>query len=213
LINDFCSLFSHSLEGGNPGFSGCYWIPVSTGMAYGLQYPAKVVYYASPMLDEKILIEVGCSPGVIAHCEAVSRAAVDLAERVKRVTVDRELVRLGGLLHDIGRSRSHDIHHALVGVTIGRELGFPERLISIIERHIGAGITAAEAERLGLPMKDYLPVTPEEKIVSYADNLTKGASAMPFEEALERFRKILGPDHEGVGLLVRQHEEIQGWLK
>ena len=170
-------------------------------------------YYACPMLDEKILIEAGCSPGVIAHCKAVSRTAVTLAGQMKRVEVDGELVRLGGLLHDIGRSRSHDIHHALAGVTIGRELGFSEPLLAIIERHIGAGITAAEAERLGLPMKDYLPLTPEEKIVSYADNLTKGVSAMPFEEALERFRMILGPGHEGVGLLVRQHEEIQGWMK
>jgi uncharacterized protein len=170
-------------------------------------------YYASSMRDEKFLIEAGCSPGVIAHCEAVSRAAVDLAERVKKVTVDRELVRLGGLFHDIGRSRSHDIHHALAGVTIGIELGFSKPLLGIIERHIGAGITADEARRLGLPRKDYLPVTAEEKIVSYADNLTKGTSAMPFEEALERFRQILGPGHEGIGLFLRQHEEIQGWMK
>ena len=165
------------------------------------------------MLDEAILIEAGCSPGVIAHCKAVSSTAVALAEQVKRVTIDRELVRLGGLFHDIGRSRSHDIHHALAGVKIGIELGFPERLLFIIERHIGAGITAAEAERLGLPKKDYLPLTPEEKLVSYADNLTKGVAAMPFEEARERFRQILGPGHEGIELLLRQHEEIQGWMK
>jgi uncharacterized protein len=165
------------------------------------------------MLDEKILIAAGCSPGVVAHCQAVARTAVALAGKVNKVPVDRELVRIGGLFHDIGRSRSHDIHHALAGVKIGRELGFPERLLSIIERHIGAGITAAEAERLGLPTKDYLPLTPEEKIVSYADNLTKGASAMPFGEAMERFRQILGPGHEGVELFLRQHEELQGWMQ
>jgi len=164
------------------------------------------------MQDEKILIEAGCAPGVVAHCAAVSRTAVAFAEQVKRVSVDRELVRLGGLFHDIGRARSHDIHHALAGVKLGKELGFPERLLFIIERHIGAGITAAEAERLGLPRKDYLPLTPEEKIVSYADNLTKGASAMPFGEALERFRQILGPGHEGIELFLRQHEEVQGWM-
>jgi uncharacterized protein len=178
-----------------------------------LQYPAKVVYYASPMADEKVLIEAGCSPGVIAHCKAVSRTAVSLAGQVKRVSIDGELVRLGGLFHDIGRARSHDIHHALAGVTIGRDLGFSEPLLAIIERHIGAGITAAEAERLGLPKKDYLPLTPEEKIVSYADNLTKGSEPMLFEQAVERFREILGPDHEGIGFLIRQHEEIQGWMR
>lgn len=165
------------------------------------------------MRDEKILIKAGCSPGVVAHCKAVSRIAVAFAEQVKQVYVDRELVRLGGFFHDIGRSRSHDIHHALVGVMIGRELGFSEPLLAIIERHIGAGISAAEAERLGLPKRDYLPLTPEEKIVSYADNLTKGSEPMLFEQAIERFRQILGPEHEGVGLLVRQHEEIQGWMR
>jgi uncharacterized protein len=165
------------------------------------------------MQEAKVLIDAGCSPGVVAHCLAVSRTAVALAEQVKQVSVDRELVRLGGLYHDIGRSRSHDIQHALAGVEIGRELGFPERLLFIIERHIGAGITAAEAERLGLPKKDYLPLTPEEKIVSYADNLTKGASAMPFEEAIERFRQILGPGHDGIELFLRQHEELQAWMQ
>jgi len=165
------------------------------------------------MQDEKILIEAGCSPGVVAHCRAVSQTAVALAEQVKQISVDRELVRLGGLFHDIGRARSHDIHHALEGAKIGRELGFPEALLAIIERHIGAGITAAEAERLGLPKKDYLPLSPEEKIVSYADNLTKGAAAMSFEEAMERFRQVLGPGHEGIELLLRQHEEIQGWMQ
>jgi uncharacterized protein len=165
------------------------------------------------MWDEQVLLQAGCSPGVIAHCKAVSQSAVSLAQQVKRISVDRELVRLGGLLHDIGRSRSHDIHHALAGVKIGIELGFSESLLSIIERHIGAGITAAEAERLGLPRKDYLPLTPEEKIVSYADNLTKGSEPMVFEQALERFRQVLGPGHEGIRLLVRQHEEIQAWMK
>jgi uncharacterized protein len=180
--------------------------------AYVLQYPAKVVYYFTPMWDEKVLIQVGCSPGVVAHCKAVSRTAVALAEQVKQVSTDRELVRLGGLLHDIGRARSHDIYHALAGVKIGRELGFSEPLLAIIERHIGAGITAAEAERLGLPKKDYLPLTPEEKLVSYADNLTKGVDAMPFDAAVKRFRDFLGPEHEGIELLYRQHEEIQGWM-
>ncbi|NTW59708.1 MAG: HDIG domain-containing protein [Nitrospirae bacterium] len=165
------------------------------------------------MQEAKVLIAAGCSPGVAAHCLAVSRTAVVLAEQMKRISVDRELVRLGGLFHDIGRSRAHDIHHAIVGVQIGREMDFPEPLLTIIERHIGAGITANEAERLGLPIKDYLPITPEEKIVSYADNLTKGADAMPFAVAVQRFRDILGPEHEGIELLYRQHEEIQEWMK
>ncbi len=159
-----------------------------------------------------VLLKAGCSPDVVAHCISVSKKALAIAGMVK-IEIDRELVGRGGLFHDIGRSRTHGIGHALAGVEIARSLGFPQPLINIIERHIGAGITASEAERLGLPKKDYLPLTAEEKIVSYADNMITGVREMPFYEALDRFKEILGPDHEGVELFRKQHQEIQGWLK
>ena len=164
------------------------------------------------MHDINVLINAGCSPEVVAHCTAVSIKALSVAERVI-IPIDQELVRQGGLLHDIGRSRTHGIEHAVAGVAIAKQLGLSGQLILIIERHIGAGITAVEAERLGLPCKEYVPQTPEEKIVSYADNLMSGTREMPFYEALERFKKILGPDHEGVELFIKQHEEIESWMK
>ncbi len=162
--------------------------------------------------DVDLLVSAGCSPDVVAHCLMVSKTALSISDRVM-VGVDRELVKRGGLFHDIGRSRTHGLEHAIAGVELARELGFSDALLNIIERHIGAGITAPEAERLGLPKKDYLPLTTEEKIVSYADNLISGTREMPFHEALDRFRSILGPDHEGVGLFIKQHREIQGWMK
>ncbi len=164
------------------------------------------------MQEVQVLVNAGCSPDVVAHCITVSQTALSIAERVK-VAVDRDLVRQGGLFHDIGRSRTHGIEHAIAGVEIGSHLGFSSQLIKIIERHIGAGITAVVAERLGLPKKDYLPLTPEEKIVSYADNLVSGLREMPFYEALERFKNMLGPDHEGVELFIKQHHEIRSWLR
>lgn len=168
-------------------------------------------YARTPALDTGLLIHAGCSQDVVAHCVAVSAAALAIAERV-RIEADRELIRQGGLFHDIGRSKTHGLEHAVAGVEIGRKLGFSETLLHIIERHIGAGITAREAERLGLPKKDYLPLTPEEKIVSYADNLISGVREMPFPEALDRFKRILGADHEGVELFIKQHHEIQEWM-
>ncbi len=164
------------------------------------------------MQGVEVLRKAGCSPDVIAHCVAVSKKALSIAGLIK-IPVDRQLVSQGGLFHDIGRSRTHGIDHALAGAEIATVLGFSSSLIKIIERHIGAGITAAEAERLGLPKKDYLPQTAEEKIVSYADNLVSGIREMPFYEALDRFKEILGPDHEGVELFRKQHQEINGWMK
>jgi len=164
------------------------------------------------MKDVEVLVKAGCSADVVAHCITVSNMALTVAERMK-VAVDHELVRQGGLFHDIGRSKTHGIEHAIAGVEIARGLGFSDALVHIIERHIGAGITAEEAERLGLPKKDYLPLAREEKIVSYADNLVSGTRGMPFYEALDRFKDILGPDHEGVELFIKQHREIQGWMK
>jgi len=159
-----------------------------------------------------VLVSAGCAPDVVAHCVSVSTAVLAIADRLT-ISVDRELVRQGGLFHDIGRARSHGIDHAIKGVEIARGYGFSEQLVNIIERHIGAGISAAEAARLGLPQKDYLPRTNEEKLVSYADNLISGTREMPFHEALERFKKILGPDHEGIELFIKQHNEIQGWMR
>jgi uncharacterized protein len=164
------------------------------------------------MNEVDVLVRTGCSAGVVAHCVAVSSAAQSIAARV-RIPVNRELVRQGSLLHDIGRSKTHGIDHALAGVEIARRMGFSDAVVHIIERHIGAGITAPEAVRLGLPEKDYVPVSVEEKIVSYADNLLNGTREMPFFEALHRFKTILGPDHEGVELFIRQHNEIQEWMK
>ncbi len=164
------------------------------------------------MFDKQILVSAGCSPEVIAHSLTVSMVALSIAERVS-ISVDREMVCQGGLVHDIGRSRTHGIEHAIVGAEIAKKLGFSSALINIIERHIGAGIQASEAERLGLPRKDYIPLTPEEKIVSYADNLINGVAEVPFSKALDRFKIVLGPDHEGVCRFIQQHEEIQGWMK
>jgi uncharacterized protein len=183
-----------------PGFDSSLEISSNYGIIHGL------------MREVDVLVKAGCSAEVVAHCRKVSMMAVSITERMK-APVDRELVRLGGLLHDIGRSRTHDIGHAIAGVEIARSLGFSQQLLLIIERHIGAGITAAEAVRLGLPEKDYLPLTREEKIVSYADNLISGTSEMPYYEALDRVRTILGPDHESVELFIKQHHEIQSWMK
>jgi len=152
----------------------------------------------------------GCSDGIIRHCVAVSENALKIASQAK-VPVDLKLLEFGALLHDLGRCRTQGIEHSIVGGEIARDAGLPEEVVDIIERHIGAGLTAEEAEGLGLPARDFLPKTSEEKIVSYADNLTMGLKWGSFEEALSKFNKILGEGHPAVQRFIAQHEEIMDW--
>ncbi|XRP96240.1 TIGR00295 family protein [Methanocaldococcus sp. 16A] len=156
-----------------------------------------------------------CSKDVVEHCLAVSEYAYELALAIKNngYSVDVELVRLGGLLHDIGRSKTHGIEHGIVGAEILRELGFDEKLALIAERHIGAGITKEEAIELGLPPKDYLPITLEEKIVTHADNLIFGTKRVEIDDVIKKFEKKLGENHPSIKRIILLNEEINNLLK
>jgi uncharacterized protein len=156
-----------------------------------------------------------CPKNVVEHCLAVSDYAYELALAIKNngYDVDVELVRLGGLLHDIGRSKTHGIEHGVVGAEILRELGFDERLALIAERHIGAGITKEEAIELGLPPKDYLPITLEEKIVAHADNLIFGTERVDIDDVIKKFEKRLGKHHPSIKRIILLNDEINSLLK
>jgi uncharacterized protein len=143
-----------------------------------------------------LLEEVGTPPDVIEHCEAVSQKSVEFAKKLS-VPVDLQLVEIGGLLHDIGRSQSHGIDHGVKGGILLRERGL-DKLARFAENHIGAGITKDEAARLGLPKKNFLPETLEEKIVTYVDFVTDGAHPFSFSEALRELREQVGNDHPAI---------------
>ena len=58
---------------------------------------------------------------VIEHCEAVYKKAMEIASNFD--DVDEDLIRKGALLHDIGRSKTHGITHAIEGVKIAQKHG------------------------------------------------------------------------------------------
>jgi len=164
----------------------------------------------SPQMALKLLRQAGCSQKVVEHCKSVSALAVKFADICKNKghSVDVELVEVGALLHDIGRSKTHDVNHAVVGVEIAESLNLPPSIVSIIERHIGGGIGVNEAKLLGLPVKDYLPITLEQKIVCYADKLISGNKVVPIDHTIKSFSKKLGPNHPAIDRIIRLHEEL-----
>ena len=120
---------------------------------------------------ESLLARAGCDRSVIAHAKVVTAVALSFAGNP---LADPELVRAGAMLHDIGRCVTHGISHAQRGADIARSYGLDPRIVSIIERHIGAGLTADECSLERLVPRDCVPVTLEEKIVANADNLVHG---------------------------------------
>jgi uncharacterized protein len=131
---------------------------------------------------EDLLREAGCSTKVITHCRAVRDCACGYAAHNQGI--DFHLIDQGAMLHDIGRSRTHDIRHAQCGADIIRSMGFSEEIARIVECHTGAGLTADECTILGISPRDCMPRTTEEKIVTHADNLIAGKKRVTIHESL-----------------------------
>ena len=124
---------------------------------------------------------------VIEHSETVHETCMNLVELLQEtkphLRINKRLVSIASLLHDIGRSKTQGITHGIEGAEILRALnvkgnGDIEKIALICERHIGGGITKSEARKLGLPEKDYLPKSIEEKIIAYCDNMVDDSTGM-----------------------------------
>lgn len=158
-----------------------------------------------------LLREVGCPENVITHSEVVSINASAMARKAQKdYEIDLNLAEIGGLLHDIGRACTHAIDHGVVGARLLKERGINSSLQKICERHICAGIPKKVAEVLGLPPRDFIPETIEEKIVCYADNL----EGQTLQQLREGWIAFFG-DENGqilVALLDSLHRELEKYM-
>lgn len=160
-----------------------------------------------------LLKDSGCSDYVISHCIAVAELSLEIANKLqnKGLTINLALVEAGALLHDVGRSKTHTVDHAVVGAQIAKSLGLPESIIKIIKRHVGAGITAEEAKWLGWPQDVYTPQSLEEKVVSYADKLIDKSERITIETEIKRLREENKSEAaQRVGLLHQEMTKLLG---
>ncbi|MFX1322919.1 MAG: HD domain-containing protein [Promethearchaeota archaeon] len=126
------------------------------------------------------------------HSEKVAEKALEIAEKITKTNVDKNLIEIGALLHDIGRTKTHGFRHALIGGKILRERGFSIKLARICETHILGGLDKEDAKRVGLPEKDYLPKTLEEKIICLADKQMAGTREVTIKERFDRWFQKYG---------------------
>ncbi len=147
---------------------------------------------------------------------------MELSSRV-RIPVDRKLIILGAIYHDLGKARTCGMHHGEIGAQMAKELNLEDNIIQIILKHVRGGLTETEALEIGLPVRDYTLRTPEEKIVIYADRMvdiyTEGIVPNTDEkDAEDRFVEILQQyEKYGKNSLTLQryfvmHREIHEWM-
>lgn len=122
---------------------------------------------------------------LIRHSEQVRDKALQIAKYNKGL--NKEILSNGAMLHDIGigKCKAKDIYcegeepyirHGILGAEMLRQYGKEhgvemEPYARICERHTGSGLTTEEIRKSGLPLpeKDFLPETPEEKVICLAD--------------------------------------------
>src|SRR5512143_3919140 len=121
--------------------------------------------------DIEILRKAGVAEDDVTHSIQVAEKALEIARRIGDSGIDQELVGRGGLFHDLGKAKTHEIEHGKIGAELGKSIGLPDGITAIMEKHIRGGLTEAEAHELGLPVKDYTLRRLEERIVIYADRL------------------------------------------
>lgn len=218
IHDDFVARFHHVKEDLDKALT-------ETLAYFGVHSPvlAERKSFSLSIADVELLRGAGLSDKSLGHSIRVALKALDVARRVD-AQVDLELIGRGALLHDLGKGKTTGFDHGVVGAEMGRKLGLPDALTTIMEKHVNAGLTLSEARELGLPQKDYTPSRLEERIVIYADKLSD-ITAHPDglvsgeADAEQRFAEILKANpalNKGEGPLARHvhyHEEIQGLMK
>ncbi|MHA1917936.1 MAG: HD domain-containing protein [Candidatus Ranarchaeia archaeon] len=156
-----------------------------------------------------LLLKHNLPEQIIEHSIKVSKIAKNISLSINKFdNSEILLIETAALLHDIGRSISHKIDHGIIGGKILRKMDYPIHA-RIIEVHMLAGFNKEEAISLGLPNRDFLPITLPEKIVNYSDKRFKGIKPVSIESRWGYWYDRYGKTK----LLVDGYKRIKGFEK
>jgi hypothetical protein len=143
------------------------------------------------------------------HCLQVGTASRCLAELISQRghAVDAERATVSGLLHDLGRSRGHDLRHGIEGYLLARAEGHEEEgrmcLVHILKgRTLEQGIelgmlTEEERQELQESGQQFERLSLEERIACVADAMMSDTGLASIEEKYANARRRYGgrPHH------------------
>lgn len=149
----------------------------------------------------------------ITHVHMVTRKALEIGRKLELSQEQLDFIEEASMLHDIGIITTNEpelccsgelpyISHGVEGEKILTAEGLPKHG-RVAACHTGVGIFAKDIEvlQLPIPVKDYVPETVEEEIISYADLFfTKGGDLWK-EKSVEQARASVakfGEDHDKV---------------
>ena len=139
--------------------------------------PLKIIqkYYQKDSKSYNILVE---------HSEAVTKKALEIADRVPQLHPNKKFIAEASMLHDIGIFLINEprigcfgteryVCHGVLGRTILEKEHLPKHAL-VCERHVGMGISLEDVEKnkLPLPKRDMIPLSVEEEIICLADKLS-----------------------------------------
>lgn len=115
---------------------------------------------------------------VYRHCQVIDAIAMQLLDAKPILAIDRQLLHVGCMLHDIGAydvledgKFVRGVRHGVYGEEILKNEGFPEAIWRFASHHTGVGLTEQDVrdQKLPIPAADYMPETDEERLITYAD--------------------------------------------
>lgn len=143
---------------------------------------------------------------VYTHCKIVADIALEAVER-NNLTIDKDLVYLACILHDIGTyvlyipeldtfQKDGYQQHMLIGAAILESEGLPPEVVSAVRTHVLMGVSAQEIKQRNwkLPYVDFRPETEIGELLCYADRFH---SKQPQFNHPERFVEHLSKDLPG----------------
>ena len=148
---------------------------------------------------------------VYTHCLIVHDIAAQLID-TNNLLIDRDLVLMGALLHDIGAYTLIDsdgvvikgasyVRHGVEGEAILAKENYSIELQRIASHHTGVGITKEDilTQQIPIPMNDYVAESDEELLIMYADKFHSKSHPPQFNsyewymQYVERFGKDKPP--------------------